>query len=169
MFFNIDTRSPIVSKFLSFSLSKDSKSLMLLPLLLLLMILLVWRLPTLVYPPRAWPLGDGILTTVYLYLLFLVVRSIQFLFYLCGVSEAKCVFSLLSSCVVVKRSFCGGFFYSKKIKEQLIFDEEFVKTSLLRPPHPFTHFYKHHFFTHARVHTHTKHKTQNKRTHKCFK
>ena len=70
MFFNIDTRSPIVSKFLSFSLSKDSKSLMLLPLLLLLMILLVWRLPTLVYPPRAWPLGDGILTTVYLYLLF---------------------------------------------------------------------------------------------------
>ena len=69
MFFNIDTRSPIVSKFLSFSLSKDSKSLMLLPILL---ILLVWRLPTLVYPPRAWPLGDGILT-VYLYLLLFVL------------------------------------------------------------------------------------------------
>lgn len=36
------------------------------------------------------------------------------------------MFSLFS-CVVVKRSFCGGFFYSKKIKEQLIFEEEFVE------------------------------------------
>ena len=125
MFFNIDTRSPIVSKFLSFSLSKDSKSLMLLPLLLLLMILLVWRLPTLVYPPRAWPLGDGILTTVYLCLLFLVVRSIQFLFYFCGVSEAKCVFSLFSSCVVVKRSSVGDFFIQRKSKNNL-----FLKKSL---------------------------------------
>jgi len=127
MFFNIDTRSPIVSKFLSFSLSKDSKSLMLLPLLLLLMILLVWRLPTLVYPPRAWPLGDGILTTVYLYLLFLVVRSIQFLFYFCGVmSEAKCVFSLFSVVCCRQKVVCGGLF-QRENQRSFIFDEEFVR------------------------------------------
>ena len=44
MFFNMDTRSPIVSKFLSFSLSKDSGSLRLILLC-----------------PRECPLGDGIL------------------------------------------------------------------------------------------------------------
>lgn len=65
---------------------------MLLLLLLLLLILLVWRLPTLVYPPRAWPLGDGILTRLSVSPFF---SGIQFLFHFCGVKGKMRVFVFL--------------------------------------------------------------------------